>query len=105
MPALQLIVLVALTRASKMDSAPNFEMAFREIKTNWKGNPQLDRTLFFMISWQFAVTKMISAQKALPIEFTKYTIKFDRKMFKHLINEGEYSTFLQEWMNKTIGRN
>ena len=36
MHALQLIILVALTRASKMDSAPNFEMAFREIKTNWK---------------------------------------------------------------------
>ena len=39
MHALQLIILVALTRASKMDSAPNFEMAFREIKTNWKEIP------------------------------------------------------------------
>ena len=42
-----------------------------------------------LVSRQFSVTKMISAQKALPIEFTKYKTKFDRKIFKLLFNEAE----------------
>jgi hypothetical protein len=36
-------------------------MAWRELSEKWRGNPKLERMIFFMLCWQFAVNKMIEA--------------------------------------------
>ena len=83
-----------------MDSAPNFEMAFREIKTNWKEIPPV----FLWSAGNFPSQKWSQLKKP-SYRIYKALDKIWQEDFILLINEGEYSTFLQEWTNKPISKN